>query len=168
VELRLPGLRQHVAPQPHVLLVGEASHRRRVAVDGKLQGTAATDVEMLDGWLRLKSDPSRVVRVSEVMQRNGLTEITETFGARPSEERGKYTTLAYGAQFVEVKVEPDLGTVRVTRALEVTACGTIINPKASHRQEISGVVWGIGMALQEATEIDHHYGRIMHPNLQHY
>jgi hypothetical protein len=88
VELRLPGLRQHVAPQPHVLLVGEAGHRRRVAVDGKLQGVAASDVEMLDGWLRLKSDPSRVVRVSEVMQRNGLTEITETFEARPSEERG--------------------------------------------------------------------------------
>jgi xanthine dehydrogenase YagR molybdenum-binding subunit len=67
-----------------------------------------------------------------------------------------------------VKVEPDLGTVRVTRALEVTACGTIINPKASHSQEIGGVVWGIGMALQEATEIDHRYGRIMNPNLQHY
>jgi xanthine dehydrogenase YagR molybdenum-binding subunit len=69
---------------------------------------------------------------------------------------------------VEVKVAPDPGTVRVTRALEVTACGTIINPKASHSQEIGGVVWGIGMALQEATEIDHRYGRIMHPNLQHY
>ena len=57
---------------------------------------------------------------------------------------------------------------RVTRAIEVTACGKIINPKASHSQEIGGVVWGIGMALQEATEIDHRYGRIMNPNLQHY
>jgi CO/xanthine dehydrogenase Mo-binding subunit len=101
VELRLPGLRQHVAPQPHVLQVGEAGHRRRVAVDGKLQGAAASDVEMLDGWLRLKSDPSRVVRVSEVMRCNGLTEITETFEAHHAEERGKYATLMYGAQFVE-------------------------------------------------------------------
>ena len=55
-------------------------------------------------------------------------------------------------------MDPDLGTVRVTRAIEVTACGRIINPKASHSQEIGGVVWGIGMALQEATEIDHRYG----------
>jgi hypothetical protein len=101
VELRLPGLRQHVAPQPNVLLVGEAGHRRRVAVDGKLQGAAVSDVEMLDGWLRLKSDPSRVVRVSEVMRCNGLTEITETFEAHHAEERGKYATLMYGAQFVE-------------------------------------------------------------------
>jgi xanthine dehydrogenase YagR molybdenum-binding subunit len=50
----------------------------------------------------------------------------------------------------------------------VTACGKILNPKASHSQEIGGVVWGIGMALQEATEIDHRYGRIMNPSLQHY
>jgi hypothetical protein len=135
VELRLPGLRQHIAPQPHVLLVGEAGHRRRVAVDGKLQGAAASDVEMLNSRLRLTSDPSRVVRVSEVMQRHGLAEITETFEARPSEEREKYVTLAHGAPFVEVKGDPDLGTVRVTRALEVTARGTIINPKASHSQE---------------------------------
>jgi hypothetical protein len=87
-----------------------------------LQAAAASDVEMLDGRLQRKSDPSRFVSVSEVMRRNGLAEITETFEARPSEEREKYAMLAHGAQFVEVKVDPDLGTVRVTRALEVTAC----------------------------------------------
>jgi xanthine dehydrogenase YagR molybdenum-binding subunit len=138
------------------------------AADSPLKAAAAADVEMLDGRLRLKSDPSRFVSVAEVMKRNGLTEITETFESKPSKEREKYALLAHGAQFVEVKVDPDLGTVRVTRAIEVTACGKIINPKASHSQEIGGVVWGIGMALQEATEIDHRYGRIMNPNLQHY
>ena len=123
---------------------------------------------MLDGRLRLKSDPSRFVSISDVMRRNSLAEITETFEARPSPERAKYASLAHGAQFVEVKVDPALGTVRVTRAIEVTACGKIMNPKASHSQEIGGVVWGIGMALQEATEIDHRFGRIMNPDLQHY
>jgi xanthine dehydrogenase YagR molybdenum-binding subunit len=136
--------------------------------DSPLRAAAAADLEMLDGQLRLKSDPSRFVSVSEVMKRNNLTEITETFESRPSKEREKYALLAHGAQFVEVKVDPDLGNVRVTRAIEVTACGKIINPKASHSQEIGGVVWGIGMALQEETEIDHRYGRIMNPNLQHY
>jgi xanthine dehydrogenase YagR molybdenum-binding subunit len=43
-----------------------------------------------------------------------------------------------------------------------------MNPKTSHSQEIGGIVWGIGMALTEGTEIDHRYGRIMNPNLQHY
>jgi xanthine dehydrogenase YagR molybdenum-binding subunit len=160
--------------------VGSAVYGAALAVGAKLlslanreagsplEKAAAADVEMLDGRLRLKSDPSRFVSVSEVLGRSGLTEITETFESQPSKEREKYATLAHGAQFVEVKVDPDLGTVRVTRAIEVTACGKIINPKASHSQEIGGVVWGIGMALEEATEIDHRYGRIMNPNLQHY
>ncbi|RYG60268.1 xanthine dehydrogenase family protein molybdopterin-binding subunit, partial [bacterium] len=86
----------------------------------------------------------------------------------PSAERSKYATGAHGAQFVEVKINPDIGTIQVTRVIEVTACGKIMNPKTSHSQEIGGMVWGIGMALQEATEVDHRYGRIMNPNLQHY
>jgi xanthine dehydrogenase YagR molybdenum-binding subunit len=138
------------------------------ATESPLASASASDVEMLDGRLQLKSDPSRFVSISDVMRRSGLREISETFESRPSPERQKYGLLAHGAQFVAVKVDPDLGNVRVTRAIEVTACGKIINPLASHSQEIGGVVWGIGMALHEATEIDHRYGRIMNPNLQHY
>ncbi len=160
--------------------VGSAVHGAALAVtarllslanreaDSPLKAAAASEVEMLEGRLQLKSNPSRFVSIPAVMQRNGLTEITETHESQPSKEREKYALLAHGAQFIEVKVDPDLGTVRVTRAIEVTACGKIMNPTASHSQEIGGVVWGIGMALQEATEIDHRYGRIMNPNLQHY
>lgn len=133
-----------------------------------LKGVNASDVEMLDDHLRLKSDPSRSVGIADVMRRTGTNEIVETFDSTPSPERAKYASLAHGAQFVEVKVDPDLGTVKVTRVIEVTACGKILNPLASHSQEIGGVVWGIGMALEEATEIDHRYGRIMNANLQHY
>ena len=133
-----------------------------------LKGANAVDVEMLDGLLRSKSDPSRSVVIADVMRRTGTNEIAETYDSTPSPERAKYASLAHGAQFVEVKVDPDLGTVKVTRVIEVTACGRILNPLASHSQEIGGVVWGIGMALEEATEIDHRYGRIMNANLQHY
>jgi xanthine dehydrogenase YagR molybdenum-binding subunit len=160
--------------------VGSAVYGAALAVGAKLlslanedpksplKDVAVEDVEMLDGRLQRKSDPSRFVRIADVMKRHRLTEITETHESKPSPERQKYALLAHGAQFIEVKVDPDVGTVRVTRAIELTACGKIINPKASHSQEIGGVVWGIGMALQEATEIDHRYGRIMNPNLQHY
>jgi xanthine dehydrogenase YagR molybdenum-binding subunit len=126
------------------------------------------DIEMFDGKLQIKSTPTQAVNIAELMRSNNLTELVDVHEARPSPEREKYATGAHGAQFVEVKVDPDTGAVRVTRAIEVTACGRIMNPKTSHSQEIGGVVWGIGMALQEATEIDHRYGRIMNPNLQHY
>ena len=140
----------------------------RKDLNSPLSGAIGADVEMLDGRLQLKADPSRFVVIADILRREGLAEVAETFESRPSPERNNYALLAHGAQFIEVKVDPDVGQVRVTRAIEVTACGRIINPKASHSQEIGGVVWGIGMALQEATEIDHRFGRIMNPNLQHY
>jgi len=133
-----------------------------------LRGVAADDVEMLDGRLRAKADPSRSIDIAEIMRRTGTSEITEVHNSTPSPERAKYASLAHGAQFVEVKVDPDLGTIRVTRVIEITACGKILNPLASHSQEIGGVVWGIGMALEEATEVDHRTGRIANASLQHY
>jgi CO/xanthine dehydrogenase Mo-binding subunit len=111
---------------------------------------------------------SATSEISELMRRNNLTELVDVHEAKPSPEREKCAIGAHGAQFVEVKVDPDLGIVHVTRVIEVTASGKIMNPKTAHSQEVGGIVWGIGMALQEATEIDHRYGRIMNPNLQHY
>lgn len=133
-----------------------------------LQGASADDVEMLDGRLQRKSDTARGVDIAGLMRSTGTDEITEVYQSTPSPERDKYASLAHGAQFVEVKVDPDLGTVQVTRAIEITACGKILNPLASHSQEIGGVVWGIGMALEEGTEVDHRTGRFMNANLQHY
>lgn len=133
-----------------------------------LRGASADDVEMFENRLRLRSEPSRSVDIAAIMQASGTQELTEVYDSKPSPEREKYASLAHGAQFVEVKVDPDLGTVRVSRVVEITACGKILNPLASHSQEIGGVVWGIGMALEEATEIDHRHGRIMNASLQHY
>jgi len=133
-----------------------------------LQGASADDVEMLDGRLQRKSDRARGVDIAGLMRSTGTDEITEVYKSTPSPERDKYASLAHGAQFVEVKVDPDLGTVQVTRVIEITACGKILNPLASHSQEIGGVVWGIGMALEEGTEVDHRTGRFMNANLQHY
>ena len=129
---------------------------------------ALADVEMLNGKIQLKKDSSKSVIIADVMRKNNMTEIVENYQSAPNPERQKYTIAAHGAQFVEVKVDPDLGIVRVTRVVESTATGRIMNPKTSHSQELGGVVWGIGMALTEDTEIDHRYGRMMTTNLADY
>lgn len=107
--------------------------------------------------------------IAELLGRNNLGHLAATHTTRPDYgERGKYATASHGAQFVEVKVDEEIGTVRVTRVVQGTAAGKIINPKGAHSQEMGGVVWGIGMALTEKTEIDHRIGRIMNPNLAGY
>ncbi|CAN5442218.1 xanthine dehydrogenase family protein molybdopterin-binding subunit [soil metagenome] len=160
--------------------VGSAAHGAAMNIKQKLFEMAlketnspfanakADDAEMMNGRLRLKSDAAKSVLISDLMRKNNLTEIVENYRSTPNPERKKYTTIAHGAQFVEVKVDESLGVVKVTRVVEATACGRIMNPKTSHSQEMGGVVWGIGMALQEATEIDHRYGRMMTTNLADY
>ena len=56
----------------------------------------------------------------------------------------------------------------MTRVVSAVAGGRILNPKTARSQVIGGVVWGIGMALEEESVIDQHFGRIMNHNLAEY
>lgn len=136
--------------------------------DGAFAGAKIDETEMANGFINLKTDSSARVSIADLMKKNNLTEIAETHTSTPSAERNKYTTQAHGAQFVEVKVDEDLGIIKVSRVVEATAVGKIMNPKTSHSQEMGGVVWGIGMALTEETAIDHRYGRMMTTDLASY
>ena len=132
------------------------------------KNSKADDVILENGNLQLKTDAKKSIKISEILKQNNLTEIEETHEEKPSKERDKYAIAAHGAQFVEVKVDEDLGIVKVTRVVEATATGRIINPKAAHSQELGGVVWGIGMALTEETTLTIAYGRITNPQLADY
>lgn len=125
------------------------------------------DVRVENGKFIAKGGKS--VTFVEILNRNNLSQLAETYNATPNTgERSKYAIASHGAQFVEVKVDEDLGIIKVTRVVEITAAGKIINPKGAKSQEIGGVVWGIGMALTEETQVDHRFGRIMNPNFAGY
>ena len=74
----------------------------------------------------------------------------------------------HSAIFAEVKVDEQLGVIRVTRVVSAVAAGRILNTKTARSQILGGVVWGIGMALHEETLIDHRFGRIMNANIAEY
>ncbi len=145
---------------------------RDLAIEGSgtsILGTASADeMEIIDGELRLKSSPEKSISVEAILKLNGLKKLEEEYTSMPSAERNKYTTMAHGAQFVEVKVDEALGIIKVTRVVEATACGRIMNPKTSHSQEMGGIIGGIGMALLEDTKVDHRYGKMMTTNLADY
>jgi xanthine dehydrogenase YagR molybdenum-binding subunit len=51
--------------------------------------------------------------------------------------------------FAEVKVDEDLGVIRVTRIVRAVAAGRVLNPKTARSQVMGAIVWGIGVALEE-------------------
>ena len=75
---------------------------------------------------------------------------------------------SFGAQFCEVRVDPDLGEVRVKRFLGVFGAGRILNEKTAQSQLKGGIVMGVGMALQEHTVFDERNGRAVNPSLAEY
>ena len=81
---------------------------------------------------------------------------------------GKYARNTHSAIFAEVKIDEQIGVIRVTRVVSAIAAGRILNTKTAHSQIMGGVVWGIGMALHEETLIDHKLGRIMNANIAEY
>jgi xanthine dehydrogenase YagR molybdenum-binding subunit len=70
--------------------------------------------------------------------------------------------------FVEVRVDEELGIVRVTRVVSAIAAGRIMNTKTAGSQIVGGIVWGISQALHEESHMDHRFGRFMNHNLSEY
>ena len=75
---------------------------------------------------------------------------------------------AFGAEFVEVRVNRWTHEIRVPRIVGAFAAGHIMNPRTSHSQLMGGLIWGMSSALHEATEIDPRYARYVNDNLADY
>jgi xanthine dehydrogenase YagR molybdenum-binding subunit len=69
-----------------------------------------------------------------------------TVGPSDDQSHAKFT---HSAVFAEVKIDEELGVIRVTRVVSAVAAGRIINPKTAGSQILGAVVGGIGMALHE-------------------
>lgn len=74
----------------------------------------------------------------------------------------------HSAVFAEVRVDEEVGMARVTRIVNAVAAGRIVNPKLARSQVVGGVVFGMGMALTEATLADPRIGRFMNHSLGEY
>jgi xanthine dehydrogenase YagR molybdenum-binding subunit len=127
------------------------------------------DVVFVDGRIALKDDLARSLSFKEVMQAAELSEIVEKGKAAPNVlQMRKYISYTHSAVFAEVRVDEDLGVVRISKVVCAAAAGRIINPKTARSQILGGVVMGIGMALHEESMTDHRLGKIMNHSLAEY
>ncbi len=79
---------------------------------------------------------------------------TDQFLKSEDADASAYSFHSFGAQFAEVHVDEDLGTVRVKRFTSVIDAGTILNEKTARSQIIGGVIYGLGQTLMEETQYD--------------
>lgn len=160
--------------------VGSAVHEACLAVQAKLlalatidqrsplNGANAQQVTAENGRFFLKSDSSRGETYAEILRRNSMESIDATVDSTPGDEEKKFSMHAFGAHFVEVRVDAELGSVRIMRVVSGVGAGRIMNEKTALSQITGGVVGGIGMALFEETVMDHRMGRIVNASLGEY
>jgi xanthine dehydrogenase YagR molybdenum-binding subunit len=115
----------------------------------------------------------------EALSRGGSNELADAMrrlgqpieamaDVKPGDEGQRYSMHAFGAVFVEVAVDPDLGETRVRRIVGAYGAGRIVNPKTTRSQCIGGMIGGIGMALMEHSVVDARNGRVPNANFAEY
>jgi len=132
-----------------------------------LAGVDADDVVLANGKLVSRHNKARAVSIADTMRHGAADQIERELTTHPAEDNARAHN-THSAVFAEVKVDEQLGVIRVTRVVSAIAAGRILNTKTARSQIIGGVVWGIGMALHEETAIDHRIGRIMNANFAEY
>lgn len=80
----------------------------------------------------------------------------------------EFASFSFIAHFVEVRVEATTRRVRIPRVVSVVDCGRVVSPATAASQVRGGVVWGIGAALRERSEVDPHYGGFLNADLAEY
>ena len=165
----------------HTATAGMAIHNAGADVVARLADVATNDersplfgagnagVIARGGRLFRRDDPSRGESYAEILGRAGRAQI-EGHGTSAADQatHSDYAMFAHGAVFAEVKVDPDLGQMRVTRVIGAFAAGRIINPRMVRSQLCGGMIWGVSFALHEQAVMDPRSGRPMNANLAEY
>ncbi|MCZ4092922.1 xanthine dehydrogenase family protein molybdopterin-binding subunit [Sinorhizobium psoraleae] len=151
------------------IAVQEEAARRAVADQrSPVFGASADGVMWEEGRLRRRGDTAPGRAYGDIAASAGGAIEASASTKRDPDIAGKYSMHAFGAVFAEVAVDPDVGTIRVRRAIGTYGAGRIINPRLAASQCVGGMVGGIGMALMERTVLDARDGRPVNAHMADY
>ena len=156
-----------------VMLAAKAARDRAIDLtltgrNAPFAGAVRGDVLISDGRLMLARTNLQIT-YAELLARNGLATLVGDGDYDPVEEaNGPKAVFSFAAVFAEVRVDPDLGLVRLNRFVGAYDAGRIINPKTARSQAIGGIIWGVGQALLEQSETDPVLGRFLNRNYSGY
>jgi len=131
-----------------------------------LAGLAADTLEFGDGMIRSRN--GNAGERLEALLARGAPDGLDSEGGAEAPKVWDITGMGFGAIFVEVGVDPDLGEIRIRRVTAAFAAGRIVNPLLARSQYIGGLIGGIGMALHEKTVTDRASGAIVGANFADY
>jgi xanthine dehydrogenase YagR molybdenum-binding subunit len=130
----------------------------------RLVGLPPDGVELVDGRIRRRGGGDGVA-IGDALGGAGIAELVGAGRFDPEQHGAGHAMRAFGAVFVEVGVDLELGLLRLRRAVGAYSAGRIINPRTARSQIIGGIVWGWGMAAMEHSPFDPQLGRFVSKDL---
>ena len=121
----------------------------------------ACELDAAQGWVFVRSDPSRRMALAEVASRMDGEDLSATASIIPGS--ANHIVNSFGAHFVEVEVDTDTGRVRILRYVAAHDSGRIINPRAALNQAEGAVSQTLGFALSEEMVADAATGVTLNP-----
>ena len=121
---------------------------------------SADDLEIEDGNIFVKGVPDLKATLGNVSKAlSGMPGYAIPGGMEPGLEvavdfQPGALTYTNGSHVAEVEVDPETGSVKITRYVVVHDCGRMINPMMVEGQVLGGVVHGIGATLLEWMRYD--------------
>jgi xanthine dehydrogenase YagR molybdenum-binding subunit len=125
-----------------------------------LHGLPQGEIAAGDGRLYHSQEPRRGETYRALLARHGGEPVV---GQGNYKTRTSHTAATFGVHFTEVRINPWLPRVRVTRHVAVFDIGRVTNHKAAENQAQGGIVFGMGWALMEQLVPDPVSGRYTGP-----
>jgi xanthine dehydrogenase YagR molybdenum-binding subunit len=126
-----------------------------------LRGRGPDEVTVTKGGIQVVGAPSIGETYVDILARHDLPEVSAEGERNPqANAANEAPSGSFAARFAEVRVDPDLGLLRVARIVSAIDAGRILNEKLARSQIIGGVVMGIGEAMLEEMVFESETGRI--------
>ena len=121
-----------------------------------LNNAPAADLEIHDSVIRLKSDPSKQVKLGDVMGRRGRSVTGD--GATAAVQNGMDVERTSGAHFVELEVDRETGKVHILKYISAHDVGRPINVTIVENQIEGGTIQGLALTQAEELRFDERTG----------
>ena len=150
---------------PAVVEAAQAARAALFANARALPQLKTGDLALANGVV---TGPDGRATVQQILARAGTDHVEGRSAAKMDAAYKAHSRHAFGAHFVEVRVDEDFGTVKVSRIVSAFDVGRLLNAKTGRSQLLGGLVFGIGMALLEETRVDAASGRYTNGNIADY
>jgi xanthine dehydrogenase YagR molybdenum-binding subunit len=127
-----------------------------------LRGCTLDQITATGCRLQRNDDPAASEAYTDILARRQLDELTADGDSAPLDPQTSSVAPAgpFAAKFVEVRIDSELGLLRIARVVSAIDGGRILNEQLARSQIIGGTVGGIGQAIFEDTISDADTGRI--------